>query len=277
MKVYLAQMNPYLGNIEKNLEKTCKIIENAIKEKAEIVVFPELSLTGYLLEDLVGEVYIKEVPKELLELSKKISIIFGAIELGRDSYLYNTAYYLEEGILKGKHRKVYLPTYGLFDEGRYLKSGNSVKAFETKFGKIGMLICEDAWHQSSGFILSQDGAETIFVLVNSPTRGFGEKLAIEEEWNSIILSTAITNVVGVVMCNRVGIEDGVSFWGGSRIISPEGKLLYKEELFKEKESLIGIGESDIRRARIKSPVGKNENLSLVISELRRIEKEQKEY
>ncbi|MGL4534020.1 MAG: nitrilase-related carbon-nitrogen hydrolase, partial [Fusobacteriaceae bacterium] len=263
--------------IEKNLIKMSEIIEKAIIEKAEIVVFPELSLTGYLLEDLVGEVYIQNVPEKLLKLSEKIAIIFGAIELGKDNYTYNTAYYLEDGEVKGKHRKVYLPTYGLFDEGRYVKPGNKIRAFDTKFGKFGILICEDAWHQSSGFILSQDGAEKIFILVNSPARGFGKKLEIEKEWNSLIHSIAITNVVNVIMCNRVGVEDGVSYWGGSTIISPSGKMIYKEELFKEKEMLVEIDESEIRRARLKSPVGKNENLSIVISELKRIEKEQKQY
>ncbi len=120
IKVNIAQIKPTLGNVNKNLEIMIKNIEKAISENADLVVFPELSLTGYLVKDMVPNVAIKKnsIPKELLELSKKISIIFGAVEEDEDFRFYNSAFYLEDGELKHVHKKVYLPTYGLFDEFR---------------------------------------------------------------------------------------------------------------------------------------------------------------
>ncbi|MGL4687169.1 MAG: nitrilase-related carbon-nitrogen hydrolase, partial [Fusobacteriaceae bacterium] len=106
MKLCLAQMKPHLGDVEKNLLKMIELIKESIEKKVDIIVFPELALTGYLLEDLIGHVAIKEVPEELLDLSEEISIIFGAVELGNDGYIYNSAYYLENGEMLFKHRKV---------------------------------------------------------------------------------------------------------------------------------------------------------------------------
>lgn len=270
MKIYLAQMKPILGDINKNLEQMILHIKKGIEEEAQLVIFPELSLTGYLLEELVADVAIEKVPKELLELSKKVSIIFGAVESGADRYLYNSAFYIEDGELVHTHRKVYLPTYGMFDEGRYFKSGDKIRAFDTKFGRIGILICEDAWHQTSPFILAQDGATRVFILVNSPARAFKTEFGIEKEWDSICHSAAITNNIFVTMVNRVGVEDGVSFWGGSKIFAPTGDILGKCELFEEGSFLGELKETELRRARISSPVSKTENIPLVLKELSRI-------
>ncbi len=270
MKVCLAQMKPCLGDIDKNLEIMMRSIEKAVEEKAELIVFPELSLTGYMLEDLVSDVAIKKIPEILLQCSKKISIIFGAVELGEDNYIYNSAFYLEDGKLVHTHRKVYLPTYGMFDEGRYFKAGNNIRSFNTKFGKIGMLICEDAWHQTSSFILAQDGATRVFILTNSPLRGLKAEMTIKAEWEAISLSAAVTNGIFVAMVNRVGIEDGVSFWGGSKIFAPTGEVLAQGEIFDNVEIFADLSEGYIRRARVSSPVAKGENLPLVLKELERI-------
>lgn len=272
MKVFLAQTKPCLGDIEKNLKGMIEIINTQIKNKGDLVVFPELSLTGYLLEDLVFDVAIKSVPQELLELSKKISIVFGAVELGEDLYHYNTAYYLEDGEVIHRHRKVYLPTYGLFDEGRYFKDGDRIKAFNTKHGRVGMLICEDAFHQSSSYILGQDGVETILVLTNSPVRITNEGLEIRELWESICKSIAVGNSCNVVMVNRVGIEDGVSFWGGSFSVLPSGTINKKLSLMNEDGETVVLDKKEIVKVRFASGSSKSEKIDLVLSELVRIKK-----
>ncbi|MGL6063740.1 MAG: nitrilase-related carbon-nitrogen hydrolase [Fusobacteriaceae bacterium] len=270
MKLCLAQMKPNLGDVEKNLLKMIELIKESIEKKVEIIVFPELALTGYLLEDLIGHVAIKEVPKELLDLSEEISIIFGAVELGNDGYIYNSAYYLENGEMLFKHRKVYLPTYGMFDEGRYFKEGNEIKAFNTKHGRFGILICEDMWHPTSSFILAQDGAQHIFALVSSPGRGLDKELEIKKEWESLIHAAAISNTVFVTMVNRTGVEDGVSYWGGSQVVAPTGEKLAIAPLFEEKYLIVEIKENILIRSRLMSPVAKNENLPLILKELKRI-------
>lgn len=272
MKVFLAQTKPFLGNVEKNLEIMVKILEEQIDQGNDVVIFPELSLTGYLLEEMVYDVAIKSVPEILLELSKRISIVFGAVELGEDLYHYNTAFYLEDGDLKHKHRKIYLPTYGLFDEGRYFKEGGEIKAFDTKFGRVGMLICEDIFHQSTPFILGQDGAHYIFVIANSPLRISDQGILIENDWKALCKSSSISNGVYTIMANRVGVEDGVSFWGGSLVVSPSGEVIKQLKLCEEDGDVVKIDEKEIIKVRFASGSCKNEKIDLVLKELKRINK-----
>lgn len=270
MKIELAQYKPVLGDMKKNLKNILGICEKSIENGSDLIVFPELALSGYLLEDLALNMGIREIPQELLELSKKISIALGGVERGGDRYTYNSAFYLEDGKLLHTHRKIYLPTYGMFDEARYFKAGDSIRAFDTKFGRMGMLICEDMWHPTSAFILAQDGVEQILVLTNSPARGLGDEMEIEREWNSLLHGTAISNTLFVTMVNRVGVEDGVSFWGGSRIYGPDGSQILIMEDFQDITAVAEIDYNLIDRVRFSGGVGKNENIPLVLRELNRV-------
>jgi len=272
MRVAIAQINPVLGNIEKNKKKMIENIEKAKGEGVDLIVFPELALSGYLLEELVFDV--AGIPSEFYELSKEISILFGGVEECEDNYFYNSAFYLEDGELKFTHRKVYLPSYGLFDESRYFKAGDRIKACETKFGKIGILVCEDAWHISTGYILNQDGADYIFCLTNSPSRGAyegSEKLSIAESWEA--MNKTYANLFGsyYVFAQRVGYEDGVNFWGGSEIVSPTGEVKVKAKYFEEDMIIANLTKEEVRRARIINPTMKNERFDMTIRELKRIQ------
>jgi predicted amidohydrolase len=273
MKLAVAQMKPTLGNVEKNIEIMKERILTAINEGRELIVFPELALSGYLLEEMVFDVCVN-VPEELIELSKKISILFGGVEKGKDNYIYNSAFYLEDGEVKHIHRKVYLPTYGMFFEARYFKSGDRFRAFDTKFGRIGILICEDAWHQSSSYILSQDGADYIFCLMNNPARGFeDEGHYASKEWKAIGYLTSSMTGSYFIMANRVGCEDGVIFGGESQIVSPLGTVVAKAPCLKEHLLMADLSERDIRKARFAAPILKTENLDLTLRELQRIREE----
>lgn len=273
IKVNMVQMKPLLGNVKRNLEIMTEYIEKAVSEKADIVVFPELALTGYLVKDMVPNVAIKKntVPAQLLELSKKISIIFGAVEEDEDFRFYNSAFYLEDGEVKHIHQKVYLPTYGLFDEFRYFSKGDKFRAFDTKFGRMGILICEDAFHPSSSYILNEDGCQYMFLLANSPTRGGnGDKPSNLVTWEN--LSRTYSSLYGmfVIFAHRVGYEDGVNFAGESKIFNPFGETIEKFPLFEECSKTIEIDRAEIRRARIHTPTNKNEDIYLTIRELKRI-------
>lgn len=272
MKVYIGQIKPTLGNMEKNLNMMLEEIEKAIGEKSDIVVFPELSLTGYSLRDIVFDVAIKEVPTVLLEKSKEISIIFGAVELGEEEYPYNTAYYLEDGKVLHKHRKVYLPDYGIFYEGRYFMAGDKVRAFDTKFGRIGILVCEDIWHQSAQYVLAQDGAKYVFVPFNSPATIGKTKEAISENWKNICKVNSLLNGVYTIAVNRAGVEDGISFFGNSFVVAPEGEVVEEGKYLSEDSFVCELEEAEIRRARFKAPMFKAENLNLTKKEIERIEK-----
>ena len=272
MKAAIAQIKPTLGNVGKNLEIMLEKIEEAKGKGMDIVVFPELALSGYLLEEMVYDVCMDDIPQELLEASRDISILFGGVEKGQDNYIYNSAFYLEDGKVTHTHRKVYLPTYGMFYEGRYFREGDRFRAFDTKHGRMGILICEDAWHQSASYILGQDGADYIFCLVSSPARGFEHGVeSMARDWEGVAYQTAVMTGTYFILANRVGVEDGVSFWGGSQVVAPTGKIMAKAEYLKEDSLFVDMPEREIRRARFGSPVMKSENLDLTVRELTRIQ------
>ena len=150
----LAQFSPQLGNVEANLEKHLALIREAQAQSADLVLFPELSLTGYVLQDLVPSVATLSerdhpVFQALLEASRGIDLVVGFVDEDSRHRFFISSAYLSQGSLIHIHHKVYLPTYGLFDEGRFFAPGSSVRAFDTRFGRVGMLICEDFWHAPS--------------------------------------------------------------------------------------------------------------------------------
>jgi len=276
--VALAQIKPKLGCLDDNMALIEAAIEKGIAEGADLVVFPELALTGYFLKDLVPEVAIGlDAPQieRLKQLSRRISIAIGLVEVTADYRFFNTALYLEEGEILHLHRKVYLPTYGLFDEQRYLARGERFRAFDTRFGRVGMLICEDMWHLSAPYILAMDGATTLICLSSSPGRGVSgaEGLGSAAAWQRLTSTTAMFLNCRVFYCNRVGYEDGINFWGGSEAIAPSGEVTARGSLLEEDFVLAKVDEGALRRERIFSPMMRDENLAVTVKELRRIDKE----
>ncbi|MDP1675369.1 MAG: nitrilase-related carbon-nitrogen hydrolase [Bacteroidota bacterium] len=254
-KIAVAQTDSVVGNLEKNVKHHIDYVKKAIAKKADIVVFPELSLTGYSIKDLNWETALRAEPNkyfsEFLKLSKQITIIIGAIEEAENYGIYNSAFLFEDNKVCSAHRKNYPPTYGMFEEMRYFSQGKDVRVFNSKFGKLGILICEDMWHISLPYILAHDGADVIISLTASPTRlsGTSEELTsatVNHEQHRAyarLLSTYI------VFANRVGVEDGVNFWGGSQIVSPSGNSIAKAKLFGEDLIIAPIDTNEIRRAR----------------------------
>jgi predicted amidohydrolase len=277
-RVGLGQINPALGNLSRNLAIYQEIFAQAKKEQVDLLIFPELGLTGYFLRDMVPEVALKEdsaIITELKELSQEIPIATGWVEESKEHLFYNAAIYLEAGEIKHIHRKVYLPTYGMFDEQRYFARGKKLRAFDTRFGRIALLICEDLWHPSTAYIAFQDGADLLLVLSSSPGRGvdLGEKLTIFDTWETINKAYAKLFSQFILFANRVGYEDGVSFWGGSEIINPEGRQIAKGGYFQEELVVGEVDINDIRRTRISTTLLRDEDLDLTIRELLRIRQE----
>ena len=270
----LAQIKPKLGCVADNLAAIEEQIAKAREAGADLIVFPELALSGYFLKDLVPEVALRaDSPeiKRLIELSREISIAIGFVEETADYHFFNAALYLEDGAIRHLHRKVYLPTYGLFDEQRYLARGEAFRAFDTKFGRFGMLICEDMWHLSASYILAMDGATTLICLSSSPARGIeGDSLGSASAWQKLVSTTAMFLNCRVLYTNRVGFEDGVNFWGGSEYIAPSGESLARGALLEEDFVTARVDEGALRRERIFSPMMRDENLFVTIQELGRI-------
>ena len=275
--VVLAQIKPKLGCVADNLTIIKAEIAKARETGADLIVFPELALSGYFLKDLVPEVALRIDSPEILsliELSRGISIAIGFVEETADYLFYNSALYLEDGAIRHLHRKVYLPTYGLFDEQRYLARGESFRAFDTKFGRFGLLICEDMWHLSASYILAMDGATTLLCLSSSPARGIeGDSLGSAAAWQKLTSTTALFLNCRVLYCNRVGFEDGVNFWGGSEYIAPSGESVIRGAIMDADHVTTTVTEGALRRERIFSPMIRDENLFVTMQELGRIARE----
>ena len=273
-RVALIQMKPKLGPVEANVEECVRLIEEARDGGGQIAVLPELALTGYFLKDLVPDVARSLSSPELnrlKELSRDISIVAGFVEVTADYQFYNSAVWFEDGELLHLHRKVYLPTYGLFDEQRYLGRGDRFRAFDSKFGRVGMLVCEDMWHLSAPYLLAMDGATTLFCLSSSPGRGVsGDTLSTAQSWRSLTSSVARFLTCQVVYVNRVGFEDGLCFWGGSHVVGPDGETLHAAPEFEQALAICTLTDASLRRERISSPLVRDEQIDLTLRELARI-------
>jgi predicted amidohydrolase len=253
-------------------------VAEGINAGAGLVLFPELALTGYFLKDLVPDVALSlDAPEiaRLKELSRHIAIAIGCVEVSPDYRFFNSALYLEDGEIRHVHRKVYLPTYGMFDEQRYLAHGERFRAFDSRFGRMGILICEDMWHLSASYILAMDGATTFLCLSSSPGRGVSEEesLGSTAAWQKLTATTAMFLNSRIFYCNRVGYEDGVNFWGGSEVVGPAGNVIARGNLLEEDLVLARVEEGTLRRERIFSPMMRDENLAVTLKELRRIDRE----
>ena len=158
LNIALAQIKPRLGDLPTNLEIHLSQIKEVCETGADLLVFPELSLTGYVLQDLASTVAhhpdaSDPIFRPLLEASQEIDLVVGFLDEDQRHRFFIASAYLSEGRVLHVHRKVYLPTYGLFDEGRFFAWGDSVRAFDTRFGRLGILICEDFWHASPPYVL----------------------------------------------------------------------------------------------------------------------------
>ncbi|HUL42803.1 MAG TPA: nitrilase-related carbon-nitrogen hydrolase [Bacteroidota bacterium] len=271
----VAQIDTVLGDVAKNQKKHVDVTRRAKEGGADLVVFPELSLSGYSIRDSNWDVALRPNDQTflsgLLRESKDISIILGVVEESREFGIFNSALLLEQGKAAVVHRKTYPPTYGMFEELRYFSPGSETKAFDSKLGRFGVLICEDFWHLPLPYLLAQDGAQVIIAIAASPTRLAGqESMEIARINSDQHRSYARLLSSYVVFSNRVGFEDGVNFWGGSEIVGPGGDVLVRGKFFEEDLIFADIDENELRRARRLSRHFLDDDPRLVQAELERI-------
>jgi predicted amidohydrolase len=248
-------MAPRLGDVASNLKRHLRFIDKAKKKGAELVVFPELSLTGYTLMDLVPEVAIdpskSPVMDNLRSASRGIDVVFGFMMEASRGIFHNAAAYLSGGEIVHLHRKVFLPTGGMFDEAKFFARGRDFSVFETRFGRTGVMICRDFLSLASSYLLFAGGAENIIVISAAPGRGLSDKpgFATTRMWELMGEAVSYFCTSFVIYCNRVGFEDGKAFAGGSFVFSPSGKPLYKAPEADEALALVDLDLAEIRRAR----------------------------
>jgi predicted amidohydrolase len=227
--ITLAQTNPLLGDVGKNLEQHLALARAATADGADLILFPELSLSGYFLRDQVFDIAMPLDAPELdpvRELSRGITIALGLPERARDGRCYNTLAVFEDGELIGKHRKVHLVSYGMFDETRDFAAGETWTPIHSRLGTFGPFLCEDIWHLGGQYIYGLDAVDVLLVASAGPARGVGgAQLDSTRTWQQILSSAAQHAQAYTCWSNRVGFEDGVAFGGGSSIFGPDGKLV----------------------------------------------------
>ena len=245
-KVSLAQISCKRGDKTENIRKIEDNVVRAKKQGAELVIFPELSVTGYVLRDQIYEL-AETIPGQATNILEKLAvktgtyIVFGLPELSdkTQATIYNAAVLVGPDGLIGKYRKMYLPTHSVFEEKRYFRPGYQTAVFETELGKIGLIICYDVFFPEVSRLTRLKGAQLIVCISASPAtrRAFFETLTV---------ARAIENTAFLAYVNLVGIEDGLQFWGGSRLIGPNGRVLVKTKYDKEDLVIGEVNYADIR-------------------------------
>jgi predicted amidohydrolase len=276
-RIALAQVAPRLGDVDANLAIAADALRRAATEGAALTVLPELALTGYLLQDLVPEVSMRADDPRLLAIGAEapgMLVAAGFVEETDDHRYCNSAALVRDGELIGLHRKVYLPTYGLFDEGRFTRPGDRIRTVGAgePIGRIGLSVCEDFWHPSVPMIQAQDGADLLVNVSAGPSRAPGSSAGLEAiaGWHKMQDTYALLGTVAIAFCNRVGNEEGLTFWGGSRVIGPGGSTVVQAPLWEEALVVGAIDTDDVRMQRYGMPLLADERLELVRRELDRI-------
>ena len=278
LRIALAQIAPRLGDLEANLTRHHELIAEARRRGTGLVIFPELGLTGYQLQDLAADVAMRLDDARLAglaEAARGMSAVVSFVEESADHRLFIAAALLEDGEVRHVHRKVFLPTYGLFDERRFFAAGDVVRATPSRLGVgIGLAVCEDFWHMSTPHLLAMDGAHLLINVSSSPGRDLASThevgLGTAASWRTLMRTYAQLTTSFVVFCNRVGVDESLSFWGGSEVIGPTGATVFGAPMFEEGLFTSDIELGDVRRERITLPLLRDERPELVAREWGRI-------
>ena len=278
LRIALAQMAPSLGALSDNIARHREILAAARSGGAGLVVFPELGLTGYQLQDLAAEVAMRADDAQLLGLAAEtagMSAVVSFVEESSDHRLFISAALMEDGEVRFVHRKLFLPTYGLFDERRFFAAGDRLRAVDSRLGvRLGLAVCEDFWHLAVPETLALDGAQILINVSSSPGRDLAALhevgLGTAASWRNLMRTYAQLTTSFVIFCNRVGVDETISFWGGSEVIAPSGDAIFTAPLFDEGLHFVDIELGEVRRERIGLPLLRDERPELHLRELRRI-------
>ena len=277
MRVALAQIDCVLGDTDENLRKAKEVVAAARERGADLTVFPELSLSGYALGGLAADVAIEahgETIRSLAEAAGEMAVVVGFCEEGRGFQTYNSAAYLEGGVLIHVHRKLYLPNYRIYEERKHYNPGQSMRAFDTRLGRMAMLICNDAWQTFLPFIAVQDGAQVLIIPADSGSYpSYPELLDTRSYWRGITRFYARMLESYVIFVNRVGRQDNLDFWGYSHVVDPWGTVVAEAPLHEEALITADIDLSNVRRRRREVPLVKEARLALLAREVNRLAEE----
>jgi predicted amidohydrolase len=269
VKLAIVQAKPRKGDVEANVVELGAVFAQLAAEERpyDLIVLPEAALTGYFLEGGVYELafVVDELAARIARLwlaapgadRAPIDIALGFFENAAGTY-YNSAVYLEiDGAghrVVHVHRKMFLPTYGVFDEERFLSRGRRLQAFDTRFGRMAMLICEDAWHAIMPTLAAIKGARALIVPSASPGRGLanGDELESVSHWRNVLGSYAVEHGMFVIYAGLAGFEGGKGMTGSSALIDPFGETVARLPALGAHilRATVDFSEIDVARARL---------------------------
>jgi predicted amidohydrolase len=255
MRIALAQCDAAPGDVTANLERAASTVAAAEGAGADVVVFPELSLAGYALGNATGRAALPTDDPRLSELTRRggAAAVVGLVEPVPGG-VHDSAAWLEGGRVVHVQRKLYLPDYGRFDEGRRFLPGDETAAFDTAQGRAAVLVCNDAWQPVVPWLAVQDGAEVLYVLAASGRSLPGETIDIAGTWDDLLRTAARLLQVVVVFVNRSGVEGELRFWGGSRVLGPWGDELARAAGDGEELVVADVDLGVVEAARAEMPL-----------------------
>ena len=274
MKIRAIQFSPALGNISKNVEYHVEKINEAVEDKKDLIIFPELSLSGYQLKDIVYDIALPpddELFNRFKVLSRNIDIVIGAPVEEETGIIYNCVLYFSKGELLHNHRKVQLPNFGMFEEAMIFKAGKEFKAFRKDNLKMGMIICREILFPVIPYLYYLQDVDFLIALSNSPHRGITkEGLSSLKLWERCGEVYAINYHQNYIFVNRTGFEDGIGFGGGSFFAEPGKGIVKKAKYFDEDTLDVEITRESIRKSRIGGNYSRDEKPDVIFNEMKRI-------
>jgi predicted amidohydrolase len=272
-RISIAQLASIRGEVEHNLNLIAERVEQAKKAGARLVVFPELALTGYIVDPRFASLAVtldSPTMDRLRKLADGIDIILGLIEETPTSMFYNSAVHLSQGEILHLHRKIYLPTYGLFDERRYYGPGWDVTPYDTGYIRTAMLICGDAWHLPLAHLAAHGGADLLVIPAASSQEGLADTTPTEDAWRSLCRTYALTLSSFVVFANMgEGEEDEYTFLGGSFVAGPDGQILAESSIPGDDLVTCELDPRALRQQRIRLPFRRDDSLAHTVELARR--------
>lgn len=274
MKVGIAQVAPVFGDIEANLSEMISLMEK-YQGKTDLLVFPELSLTGYDLKGQLFDVALTTDSNEIKKVCRAsrefgMSVVFGFVEEGLGDQIYNSAMMIQNGQVTSIQRKVYPANYGIFEEGKYFSKGKKVNTQKINSFNSVMLICNDLWQPSLPHIAAHHHTSLLIGLINSPAGGLGSQYSSSEGWESVGKFYASIYGCYVVLVNRVGEENGISFYGNSKVFNPYGKIIAQCPYGEPSVQICEIDSSLVREVRTLLPVMRDEDTHVTMKHYQEI-------
>ncbi|MDZ7829929.1 MAG: nitrilase-related carbon-nitrogen hydrolase [Halofilum sp. (in: g-proteobacteria)] len=275
LRVAAAQIESHLNDLEANVEKHLAVIDEARAAGVDVLLFPEMSLTGHGAGNEVLRLAIDRDDPQLQRLADAtgdMTTIVGLMEEAVAAQFYNTAIALHNGEQSFLHRKINLATYGRLEDGKHFATGRYVDTFELDGPwRSSVMICADLWNPGLVNLVALHGCTVLFAPISSAIEAVGGEFDNPAGWHLNVRFYGMTYGLPLVMANRVGREGDLKFWGGSCVVDPFGRMIAEAESDEETLVQAELDYDQVRRARYLLPTVRDSNLSLVLREAQRLE------